>query len=366
VSTTHDEIVAAFLSVLAPMQGELRLLSRLADPVIGNDTDDAFLFVPDLHLITDKRQAHYGSYGFNYRQKGVLEKLLQSLVPLRRKWKAAGTRTLLTVQLGDFFDLWRELKVTESMATIPDDAFAALRDVLYRGVHRGLPCLQAVMLLGNHDTHAGEALTEISPLMLKAFNRSASGKPFLFMTHGDCFDLLEVLAPDAIEAFAVHILGRLTPTTRYSIGDWSKAAGKVNKPIASLRDSITKPDHALDHLAVKVTPGADLPTDAVKRVSPGATDRRFDDYYRALLVANARATDVASVRVIVAGHTHEAGMMLCAPPHQRPLLLMDCGAWIERCSYTLFETGKEVTEPSAQLGVIHGNDARIYQVRFPA
>jgi hypothetical protein len=46
----------------------------------------------------------------------------------------------------------------------------------------------------------------------------------------------------------------------------------------------------------------------------------------------------------------------------RPLLLIDAGAWIESCSYGL-EEGGAVTEPNAQLAVIHGNDARVYQVR---
>jgi hypothetical protein len=41
---------------------------------------------------------------------------------------------------------------------------------------------------------------------------------------------------------------------------------------------------------------------------------------------------------------------------------MDNGAWIEQCTYRLAEGG-QVTEPNAQLGVIHGNDVRIYQIR---
>jgi hypothetical protein len=107
----------------------------------------------------------------------------------------------------------------------------ALRDVLYRGVVRGMPCLRATMLLGNHDTKHGQALEEID-FRLKAFNRDANGEPFLH-------------APQ---------------------------------------------------------------------------------------------------------------------PPGRFLCLMDNGAWIEHCTYRLAE-GDEVTEPSAQLGVMHGNDVRLYQIR---
>jgi hypothetical protein len=362
--TAHDEIVTALQSALPP-GSELRLLSRLADPVIGNRTDDAFLFVPDLHLITDDRQSSFGNYGFNHRSQGLLAKLLQAIVPVRRRWRNAGTRNLLTVQLGDFFDLWRQLRPTQSVSDVPENAFGELRDVLYRGVHRGLPCLQAVMLLGNHDTDGSSVLPDISPLLLKAFNRSPDGKPFLFATHGDCFDLLETLVPDAIAEFAVQFIGKLTPSTTHSVGDFARAAARINKPLMNLRDSITKPTHELIGSAVKVTPGAPLPSRAVRVVDPGETSRRFDDYYRALISPSAAGTDAESVRVVVAGHTHEAGMLLCTPPDRRPLLLMDCGAWIERCRYRLEENGEQVEEPSAQLGVIHGNDARIYQVRLP-
>jgi hypothetical protein len=37
--------------------------------------------------------------------------------------------------------------------------------------------------------------------------------------------------------------------------------------------------------------------------------------------------------------------------------------WIEQYTYRLAEGG-QVTEPSAQLGVMHGNDVRIYQIRI--
>jgi hypothetical protein len=30
-------------------------------------------------------------------------------------------------------------------------------------------------------------------------------------------------------------------------------------------------------------------------------------------------------------------MLLCRPPGQKPFLLMDVGAWIERCTYPLAE-----------------------------
>jgi hypothetical protein len=58
-------------------------------------------------------------------------------------------------------------------------------------------------------------------------------------------------------------------------------------------------------------------------------------------------------------------MILCEPPAEgRPMLLIDSGAWIEKCAYLLDEGGRVKEEPGGQLAVIHGNDARLYQIRL--
>ena len=361
--SAHDEIINAWGTVLAPLGGELRLIARLEDPLLGNDTDDAFLFVPDLHLVSAGRQQSFGNYGFNHRGHGLLAQLLTSLVRVRNNWVNSGTRKLVTVQLGDFFDLWRELGPFQSPAAIADDEHGALRDVLYRGVHRGRPCLKATMLLGNHDSHGGTLLPEV-PFQLKAFNRSPNNRPFLFATHGDCFDLLEIQTPDWLQEFVVHFAGKLTPSNKYALDSWGRATASINKPVASLKDAITTPGHQLEPQgAVKVTPGAALPPRMLRAASETETTRRFNDYYRAFTSPAIAGTDGAHVSVVVAGHTHSAGLMVCEPPGRRPFLLLDAGAWIEQCSYPLAETGVVVTEPCAQLAVIYRNDARIYQVR---
>lgn len=362
MTTPHDQIASSLLDVLRPVNGELRLLNRLVHPMIGIGTDDAFLIVPDLHLLSSKRQATFGSYGFNHGD--LLGRLLQRLAKLRNAWFDDESRDLVTIQIGDFMDLWRELVAGQSTGSIGDDVHADLRDVLYRGVHRGLPCLQAAMLLGNHDTHDGSPLPEI-PIQLKAFNRSSSGKPFLFATHGDTFDLLELLAPDFIKAFVVHFAGKVTPSNTYTVGDFGRAAAKINKSLPQLQSAICQPDHVLDLPAgaPRVTPGAELPNRVVTNASPDTKDRRFSDYYAAFTSPDMATLDGSHVSVVAAGHTHHAGMLLCEPKLGKPLLLIDSGAWIENCTYPLAEGGA-ATEPSAQLAVIHGNDARIYQVRL--
>lgn len=363
--TPHDYIIAALLNV-PDVSLEVRLLGRIADPVIGNPSEsEVFLFVPDLHVLTPERQKRFGNYGFNHAEHKVLAKILQQLARLRTDWDLEGQHKLVTIQLGDFFDLWREFPSGADPGAIPDEAHGDLRDVLYRGVDRHLPCLKATMLLGNHDTKRGTPLPEI-PFRLKAFNRTTDGTPFLFTTHGDAFDVLEILVPDAISEFVVQFIGSLTPVNKYPVTNWGAAAAKTNKPIKDLEDCIIAPQHDLGvpQGAVRVQPGDLLPPLFARTVSApeDAHHGSFERYYQSITMAADRGLSAAGVRVVVVGHSHAAALILCQPPTQRPLVMMDVGAWIEQCTYPLDEGGT-VTEPSAQLGVIHGNDIRLYQIR---
>ena len=106
--TPHDEVLSALLDTPG-LRLEIRLLGRVADPLIGNASDrEVFLFVPDLHVVTAERARAYGQYGFNHAEQRVLARLLQRLARLREEWRQAGTHQLLTTQVGDFFDLWRQ------------------------------------------------------------------------------------------------------------------------------------------------------------------------------------------------------------------------------------------------------------------
>jgi hypothetical protein len=363
--SAHDDIAATILRAAARPGAELRLLGRLNDPLVGNGDNarDVFLFVPDLHLVSRAARARY-AYGFNHESSSLLARVLTELAALADAWDDAGRHKLVTMQLGDFFDLWRELGPLGSLDAIGDDEHGALRDVLYRGVYRGRPCLKATMLLGNHDTQSGVPLPEV-PFQLKAFNRSAAERPFLFATHGDAFDVLENVVPDPVEEFIVYFLGTLHAANKYPLTSWGAAAAWVNRPPAELVQAITRPEHALATAgAVSVTPGAALPDRLCELVAPDHGDHRFAAFYEAIGRAAGQYPSASAVRVAVCGHTHHAGLLLCEPPGGRPLVLLDAGAWIERCTYAT-DAGDRVTEPSAQLGVIHGNDVRLYQLHCP-
>ena len=363
----HDEIVSSLLEVLGPLNGEIRLLGRVSDHVIGNPSErEVFFLVPDLHLLSPERRQRF-NYGFNHSESRLLARLLERIATLRNSWEASQNRKLVTIQLGDFFDLWREFPGSAKPAEIPDDACGDLRDILYRGIDRGGTCLKATMLLGNHDTKRSDPLKEI-PFRYKFFNRPQDERPFLFGTHGDGFDILETALPDPIEEFAVYFIGPFVEPNKYPVMEWSKKAAGINKSIGELEEAITDPEHNLEASggAIQVTPEKSLPSFVCQEIrSPGETDNPyFQKLYRSLDMAREKNLPGQHVRVVTMGHTHNASLILCRPSGERPMLLMDVGAWIENCTYPLAESGAVVREPSAQLGVIHGNDARIYQIRL--
>ncbi len=365
----HDEIISAILEILDPLKGEIRLLGRVNDPCISNSSDrEVFFFIPDLHLLSPARQPRFGKYGLNYSESGLIAKLLQRMAILRNSWELRDNRKLVTIQLGDFFDMWREFPGRAQPAGIPDDAHGELRDILYRGIDRGKPCLKATMVLGNHDTRNGVPLPEI-PFKLKTFNRAQDERPFLFTTHGDAFDILETTVPEPIKEFGVYFIGSSTPSNKYWVGDWGKYAGKINKPLKDLELAINEPEHLLESEAgaPKVTPGQELPPILCQVItSPDEAQHKFfRKIYQSIDLAAENNLPGQYVRIVAIGHTHKASMVLYKPEDDgRPLLLMDVGAWIENCVYPLAEDNRVVTEPSAQLGVIQGNDARIYQIRL--
>jgi UDP-2,3-diacylglucosamine pyrophosphatase LpxH len=349
------------------------LLGRINDPIIGNPSErEVFFFIPDLHLLSPGRQEFFGKYSFNYSEEGWLHKLMKQMALLRESWDQQGDHKLVTIQLGDFFDMWREFPGLNRSRNIADDVHGGLRDVLYRGIDIGESCLKTTMILGNHDTDNGDTLSELQ-FRFKAFNRTQNNKPFLFVTHGDAFDILETTMPEFIKEFGVNFIGKLTQVNEYQVGNWGKLAAKINKPIQDLESAITEPEHLLEAIkgAPKVEPGVTLPDIFCETIATPeeASNKLFKKLYESVDYATEEKLPGQHVKVVATGHTHKASMIYCQPQNQkRPLILMDVGAWIEKCKYHLEEDAEmteELTpEPSAQLGVIHGNDARIYQIRF--
>jgi len=365
----HDEVIEAILSVVGPRKGDLRLLGRVQDPRLGHSAaDDVFFLIPDLHLLTPERQIAFGKREFNYPDPCLLAEMLNALADLKKKWDADAAVKLRTFQIGDFFDIWREFPSRVDTSKIADEVYSPLRDILYRGIYRGLACLKATFLLGNHDVRNNDRLAELS-FWTKAFNYMGrpSEKPFLLILHGDLFDFIEKF-PTWLKSLAVNIAGNSTQVNAYPVGvDMTR----INKPLEDLADAVTEPEHELSvQGALKVTPGGRLPRlfcDTVTDLNSTPLPHKFLRGVQAVLdTARQENLTGSQVRIVALGHTHQAKMVFYTPEaDEPPLLLMDVGAWIENCIYPRDEGGEMVTEPSAQIGVIHANDARLYQISVP-
>ena len=63
-----------------------------------------------------------------------------------------------------------------------------------------------------------------------------------------------------------------------------------------------------------------------------------------------------AMNLAIIGHTHSARIAVYDAP-RKFFVLMDCGAWCER-----FRTSSEEVHYNCQMGVVCGNDLRIYQL----
>jgi UDP-2,3-diacylglucosamine pyrophosphatase LpxH len=75
-------------------------------------------------------------------------------------------------------------------------------------------------------------------------------------------------------------------------------------------------------------------------------------------VQRIRAEFALDLTTVVIGHTHHARITRYEGGAGEFLVLMDCGAWIE--DYRTHADPER--KPNAQIGVMVGNDCRIYQI----
>src|ERR1017187_5065107 len=137
----HADLLGTLQSI-----ANVQLVARLRDDRLSfPQAGELHVFIPDVHLITAARRAEAGyPYGTNYPD------LLLAVVQLLRALKlaAAPAGEGVVYQIGDLFDLWRQVDGLDpganAASAIQNDQaslVAALRD----------PDLNAQFLLGNHD-----------------------------------------------------------------------------------------------------------------------------------------------------------------------------------------------------------------------
>jgi UDP-2,3-diacylglucosamine pyrophosphatase LpxH len=339
----HDQFLATLQSV-----AKVYLVSSLRDDRLGFPVqDDIRIFVPDLHLITEKRRKE-GKYRYATSDTQLLTNVLLAIT----KWKtqaSSGASTIVLYQIGDFLDLWRETaqasKQLEAAARIEEDH----EDLVLALTDRRL---KARFLLGNHDFELYQSTNYVAWERRYYFPDNSVTAPGILLLHGDYFDWVEKL-PDNLQRIFVYLFAPHVSANDYQLGEMrsliSRSHGSKNYK-DYLQAATPVPLGALQELS----PAAEIPREwNVQR--QGDNIKFLDSAQRNCQHANEEFG--LNMHCVVIGHTHYARIALRETNAGELFALIDCGAWIENCVNSI---GAKM--PNAQIAALSANEARIYQL----
>jgi UDP-2,3-diacylglucosamine pyrophosphatase LpxH len=300
------------------------------------------VFIPDLHLLTRRDEARY-QYGFN--SKAQLIGVLRGLKAFRRG--LADGESLAVYQLGDYIDLWRQ--GSNDATKILEEHFD-----IHGHLYGSPSALNAWFLLGNHDAELP------SSGGFRVWNRRyyfPIREPKVLVTHGDVFDWKERF-PDAFNRLFVYMFGPMFDSTAYELDTLQRTA-KAAHGRKQYKQYIQADCHDLGDC---VSVAAGLPGGSTWNVARAAdpADQGSHEFLPAAYrsVQEIRAQFGLGLTLVVIAHTHHARIAVYEEPGGEFFALMDCGAWIER-----YRTPADAEpRPNAQIGVMAGNDCRIYQI----
>jgi UDP-2,3-diacylglucosamine pyrophosphatase LpxH len=318
--TLHDRLLTTLEAA-----ADVSLVSKLRDPRLHLPDDTRLnVFIPDLHLVTDRRS-------FRYRTNAP-ETLTAVARALRGFKIAAAPAQVVVYQLGDFLDLWREadgLDPGADVASAIEDAHTELLEALYD------PALDTQFLLGNHDYD----LYRFPNYDL--WQRSIRVQSSMLALHGDIFDWIEEM-PDRLQNLLVYLFSPDVKAARAQLG----AMRPLNTAMR----------------ARSVGPAAPSPVRAL--IAPYAA--RASDRFNVqdaqsppvmLKFLDSARRKCAEFTMVVIGHTHHARIAV----HEEGdnlFALVDCGAWTEDC----VTEDDPTPRPNAQIAAIGANEIRIYQL----
>jgi UDP-2,3-diacylglucosamine pyrophosphatase LpxH len=339
----HDRFLAALQDV-----ADVRLVAALKDDRLGFPaTNDLRIFIPDLHLISEKRRKQ-GKFRYATNHTDLLASVVRAIRALKVSLDPS-IETLVLYQVGDFLDLWREaasgddrLQVASRIKDDHEELVEALLD----------PELKARFLLGNHDFDLYRWPSYRAWERRYYLPDTTVTSPSVIVLHGDVFDWIEKL-PDAIQRVFVYLFAPHLSPNDYALGDMralvERSHGKrlyttyIQARSSSDVGTLTAPN--------VVPPRWNLQIDG----SAPASNMMFLGS-AADACAKANKDYALDLRVVVIGHTHHARIAI-REDGEHLFTLIDCGAWIEGC---VTSTGESML--NAQLAALSGNEARIYQL----
>lgn len=339
--------IEAFLAAAIPPQGPergLRLVARYADANLGLPPGRARLFIPDLHLLSTKAGKEFPKTGF--KLKTDLIRFLKALAA----FKNANPGELQVFQIGDIFDVWRVSGPGGSKWKV-DDISADHGEVLSLLLFGPPMGCRASILAGNHDYDLHN-LSEWNAPRFWFLNDSPAGTADALAIHGDCLDFAENFFPDALQEFGVK-LAKQASSGQHELDH------EDLQDVLALNDTISRKDVPIGVARADLRSGAGPGGERFNLVPWTKTVGKVGKYYEAALsIAKELQPRGRDIRLVICGHSHDARIVVGERGDGAPFVLMDCGAWLGECR---FETTSP-WRPSAQVGVLVGNDARIYQM----
>ena len=333
----HADLLGA-LQAIASVQ----LVARLRDDRLSfPQANELHVFLPDIHLITAARRAEAGyPYGTNYPE--LLLAVVQSLRAL--KLAAAPAGEVVVYQIGDLFDLWRQVDGLDpdanAASAIQNDQaslVAALRDA----------DLNAQFLLGNHDYDLYRFPN------FDAWQRSFVLTPSVMLLHGDVFDWVEKL-PDELQNLVLFLFTASHPA---GTAELEKLRPLNNRQRAGRRFRDFIQNQAPAPTGTWRAPGDDGRNWNVQVAGTAPQEMLLYLDAARQKCGEANRQFGSALHMAVIGHTHQARIAVHDTPDEF-FALMDCGAWIEDC-----RTADDPTpRPNAQIAALGANEARIYQL----
>jgi UDP-2,3-diacylglucosamine pyrophosphatase LpxH len=343
----HDRLLTALLKI-----ANVHLVASLRDERIGFPaSNDLRVFIPDIHLISEKRQKQ-GSFVFQANLTELLTEVASTLSSLRQG--ASEDEVIAVYQLGDFLDLWREAPELDDKldvaSRIKDDHEDLVEALLDRN-------LKARFLLGNHDLDLYRWPAYGAWERRYFLPDGSVGAPRVIVLHGDIFDWMERFLPEKLKSIFVYLFAPHLSPNDYALGEMrqlvKQAHGRRNYR-TFLQCPTPVPLGDLKALGADTVP----PRWNVQVEGSAPEGNVLFLKESADACAQANADYDLALNTSVIGHTHHARIAVRERPDGTLQTLVDCGAWIENC----LSTGGAGPMPNAQIAALSANEFRIYQL----
>lgn len=349
---THADVLTALKDAFPPDaahpgQFGVGLVAQYADPALGLPGGRTHIFIPDCHLLSPPDLLVYPNNHFQLDAE--LLTLLECLKQLKKDFRGE----LLVWHMGDLLDLWRARggRGDQAEADAITAAYSKHMRILTSSPPNGV---RARILAGNHDYMTHE-LPSWAALRVGIIENQDPALGDILVVHGDLFDWIETALPDQLQAFIVRAAKQVSAGQTELLQEDRAIVATVNQGIPPGDVPIGPGTTPLARARPVLGAGPKVAVNVVDAAAAAKPPKFFTNAAKLAVQLKKHGHDI---RVVVIGHTHQARIAQGKRSDGKPLVLMDCGAWMGQCRLA-------PADPwiwSAQLGVIAEAELRIYQL----